>query len=109
MLTVLLAALMLAPFMLVVLNAVKSSTDYAAHGPLSLPHSFSLDDVRTFWDAVGFTTVLLNSALISGCVAVFAVVQSAFGTYLLSSVLGAFPREILEAARIDGAGTLRML
>ncbi|HEU5331538.1 MAG TPA: carbohydrate ABC transporter permease [Actinocrinis sp.] len=167
----LLAALMLAPFALVVMNAVKSSTDYAAHGPLSLPHSFSLDDVRTFWDAVGFNTVLLNSAIISGCVAVFAVVlsvlnayalgigrikgrlwilvaflvanllpqeslvyplyylakqaglydtrlavvivftviQSAFGTYLLSSVLGAFPREILEAARIDGAGPLRML
>src|SRR5690606_22814250 len=31
-------------------------------------------------------------------------IQAAFGTYLLSSVLGAFPREILEAAEIDGAG-----
>ena len=34
---------------------------------------------------------------------VFTVIQGAFGTYLLSSVLGTFPREILEAARIDGA------
>src|SRR6185437_4280869 len=40
---------------------------------------------------------------------IFTVIQSAFGTYLLSSVLGAFPREILEAARIDGAGTWRIL
>ena len=30
---------------------------------------------------------------------IFAVIQSAFGTYLLSSVLSAFPREILEAAQ----------
>jgi raffinose/stachyose/melibiose transport system permease protein len=170
-LLILLAALMLAPFVLVLMNAVKSSTDYAAHGPLALPRSFSLGNVKTFWDAVGFNQVLLNSALISGCVAVFAVVlsvlnafalgigrikgrlwilmaflvanllpqeslvyplyylakeaglydtrpaviivftviQSAFGTYLLSSVLSAFPRELLEAARIDGAGPLRVL
>jgi raffinose/stachyose/melibiose transport system permease protein len=34
---------------------------------------------------------------------IFVVIQSAFGTYLLSSVYGTFPREILEAASIDGA------
>lgn len=34
---------------------------------------------------------------------VLAVLQSAFGTYLLSSVMSTFPREILEAAEIDGA------
>jgi raffinose/stachyose/melibiose transport system permease protein len=39
----------------------------------------------------------------------FAVTQSAFGAYMLSSVLSEFPTEILEAARIDGAGTLRLL
>lgn len=42
-------------------------------------------------------------------VIVFTVIQSAFGTYLLSSVLGAFPREIVEAARIDGAGRWQVL
>jgi raffinose/stachyose/melibiose transport system permease protein len=40
---------------------------------------------------------------------VFTAIQSAFGTYLLSSVLSAFPREILEAARMDGASRLRIL
>ena len=34
---------------------------------------------------------------------IFTVIQSAFGTYLLSSVYGTFPREILEAASLDGA------
>ena len=166
-----LALLMLAPFALVAMNAVKTGADYAAHGPLAWPHGLSLDNLRTFWNLVDFGRVLLNSVVISGAVAilavalsilnayalgigrvrgrtwiivaflvanllpqeslvyplyylakqtglydtraaviiVFTVIQSAFGTYLLSSVLGAFPREILEAARIDGAGTWRIL
>ncbi|WP_113719776.1 carbohydrate ABC transporter permease [Arthrobacter dokdonensis] len=40
---------------------------------------------------------------------VLAVLQSAFGTYFVASVLTAFPREILEAAKIDGAGRLNIL
>jgi len=40
---------------------------------------------------------------------VFAVLQSAFGTYLLSTVLTSFPRELLEAAQIDGATRLQIL
>ena len=40
---------------------------------------------------------------------VFAVIQSAFGTYLLSAVLGSFPREIIEAAEIDGASRWQVL
>lgn len=36
-------------------------------------------------------------------VIIFTVIQSAFGTYLLSSVYGTFPKSILEAAAIDGA------
>lgn len=38
-----------------------------------------------------------------------SVLSSAFGTYLLSSVLATFPPEILEAARIDGAGRWQVL
>ena len=36
-------------------------------------------------------------------VIIFTVIQSAFGTYLLASVYGTFPKEILEAAALDGA------
>jgi raffinose/stachyose/melibiose transport system permease protein len=40
---------------------------------------------------------------------IFAVLQSAFGTYLLASVMSDFPTELLEAAKIDGAGSWRLL
>ena len=40
---------------------------------------------------------------------VLSVIQSAFGTYLLTSVFSTFPREILEAARIDGCNKLQLL
>ena len=42
-------------------------------------------------------------------VIIFMVIQTAFGTYLLSSVLSSFPREVLEAAQIDGAGRWQVL
>jgi raffinose/stachyose/melibiose transport system permease protein len=40
---------------------------------------------------------------------VLSVIQSAFGTYLLSSAFSAFPREMIEAALIDGCGKTRAL
>ena len=40
---------------------------------------------------------------------VFSVIQSAFGTYLLSSVFSTFPRELVEAAQIDGCTKLQLL
>ncbi|MCD2442031.1 carbohydrate ABC transporter permease [Agromyces sp. SYSU K20354] len=49
---------------------------------------------------------------LAGVIIILAVLQSAFGTYMLSSVLGAFPLEVLEAARLDGATrfqTLRLI
>lgn len=40
---------------------------------------------------------------------IFSVIYSAFGTYMLSVVLSAFPSEILEAAKVDGANPRRIL
>lgn len=40
---------------------------------------------------------------------IFVVVQAAFGTYLLSSVYGTFPKEVLEAASLDGASRWQIL
>jgi raffinose/stachyose/melibiose transport system permease protein len=170
-LLVVFAVAMILPFGFVILNAVKTPEEYAAHGPLALPKHVSLTNLRTFWDLVDFGHVLTNSLIISGSVAIlavmlsilnayaigigrikgrtwvlvvfllanflpqeslvyplyfaakklnlydtrlsviiiFTVIQSAFGTYLLSSVLGTFPREIIEAAEIDGAGKWRVL
>jgi carbohydrate ABC transporter membrane protein 2, CUT1 family (TC 3.A.1.1.-) len=44
-----------------------------------------------------------------GIIIILSVLQSAFGTYMLSSVLGSFPTEVLEAARIDGASRRQVL
>jgi len=40
---------------------------------------------------------------------IFTVIQSAFGTYLLASVFGTFPKEVLEAAGLDGASRRQIL
>ncbi|XXR45740.1 carbohydrate ABC transporter permease [Sorangium sp. So ce381] len=166
-----LAGIMLIPFAVVVFNALKTPEEYTANGPLAPPEGFYLEGIKDFWERVGFGHVLLNSLLISGSVAVlavllsvlnayalgigrikgrmwvlvlllmantlpqeslvyplyylanklglydtrisviivFAVVQSAFGTYLLSSVMSAFPRPLLDAARIDGASRWQIL
>lgn len=166
-----LVVLVLSPFALVAVNAVKRPEEYATDGPLSLPNGLYLKGLADFWIRVDFGEKLVNSFVIAFAVAVLAVVisvfnayalgigrvrgrsaflvffllanllpqealvyplyylskqvglyntqlavviiftaiQSAFGTYLLSSVFATFPREMLEAAAIDGAGKLRTL
>ena len=56
---------------------------------------------------LSMSTHLYNS--IWAIVIIFSVIYSAFGTYMLSVVLSAFPSEILEAAKVDGASTRRIL
>jgi raffinose/stachyose/melibiose transport system permease protein len=168
---IVLLLLTLFPFLLALINAVKNGVDYSLGGPLSIPTTIDMGSLTNFWDASDFSRKLLNSVIISACVAVFgallslfnayaigigkvrgsrlilvvlllgimvpqesiiyplyymakatglydtqfsvivifAVLQSAFGTYLLSSVLGSFPREIIEAAEIDGASSWQIL
>jgi raffinose/stachyose/melibiose transport system permease protein len=158
-------------FVLALSNAVKTPTDYAAHGALVVPYSFSLKAIGDFWEHVDFTRKPINSALISVCIAlagvflsllnsyaigvgkikgggnflvlvlfgvmipqeslvyslyrmaksvglfesrlfviiVFSVLQSAFCTYLLASVMTTFPQELLESARMDGASAWQIL
>ncbi|MFC7547358.1 carbohydrate ABC transporter permease [Plantactinospora sp. GCM10030261] len=50
---------------------------------------------------------LYNTRLV--VIIIFTVIQSAFGTYLLASVLGTFPRSLLEAGALDGAGKWTIL
>jgi raffinose/stachyose/melibiose transport system permease protein len=42
-------------------------------------------------------------------IVIFIAIHTALGTYLLTSVLLKFPREIIEAAQVDGAGKWRVL
>jgi len=46
---------------------------------------------------------------LTAVIIIFTVIQSAFGTYLLSSVFAEFPTELLDAAAVDGAGKWRAL
>ncbi|MFF0824450.1 carbohydrate ABC transporter permease [Micromonospora haikouensis] len=50
---------------------------------------------------------LYNTRLV--VIIIFTVIQSAFGTYLLASVLGTFPKSLLEAAALDGSGKWTIL
>lgn len=165
------ALVVVAPFLLVLLNAFKSPADYSTNGPLAWPERLDLGPVRSYLEIIDFPRALTNSIVISVLVAVigvlfsvlaayaigigrirmrtgvlailllatmipqealiyplfyiaqatgtlntiwsvtiiFVVLQGAFGTYLLSGVLGTFPKELLEAARMDGAGRWRIL
>ena len=156
---------MLFPFIVLLLNAFKTTVQYNSSGPLSIPTELQFDGLMKFWNRVNYPEKLWNSVWTSGLVAVlavilsmfnafalgigrvkgrrwiillimlanmlpqeamlyplyimfkeiglynsqwavviiFTVIQSAFGTYLLSSVYGTFPPAILEAATIDGA------
>ena len=162
---------MFLPFLIIASNAIKTPQEYAANGPLTLPSGLYLTGMVDFWNRVDFTTMLINSTVISLSVAVlslilsllngfaigigrirgsvwllvffmvanmlpnegiayplyyfakfvhlydtqlvviiiFTVIQSAFGTYLIASVLRQFPREILDAARVDGCNRLQLL
>ena len=163
--------LMLMPFILVTINAIKTEPEFARFGPLSLPKGINLTSLKDFWVRANFSRALFNSTFISLWVAILAVllsllnafslgvgkvkgrawllvfflmanflpqeslayplyyfakflriydtpyavilvltvIQSAFGTYMLSSVFSSFPREILEAAMIDGASKINLL
>ncbi len=166
-----LLAVILFPFVVITINAVKSPDEYASYGPLALPGRLYLQGIIDFWNRVDFSNKLLNSFVISLSVAlfgvalsllnafalgigrvrgrvalliffmiantlpqealayplyyfakffgiydthiavvlVFSVIQSAFGTYLLSSVFSTLPKEMIEAAQIDGCTKLQLL
>ena len=51
---VIFAVLMLAPFVLMVMNAFKAPRQYSTGGPLALPTSLYTDGLVKFWNAVDF-------------------------------------------------------
>jgi raffinose/stachyose/melibiose transport system permease protein len=77
------AAVMLAPFVIVAMNALKSPAEYASGGPLAPPDGVYLQGLIDFWQRVDFGQKLLNSFVISASVAVLAVVVSVLNAYAL--------------------------
>jgi raffinose/stachyose/melibiose transport system permease protein len=168
---VVIGALIIIPFLIILINSFKSPSDYTTSGPLSLPTNLYFDGIVTFWNRVDFPQKLWNSFFIASLTAViavvlsvinafalgigrvkgrvsililflladmlpqevllyplyfvfkqiglynspwsviivFVVIRAAFGTYLLASVFGTFPKEILEAASLDGASRFQVL
>jgi raffinose/stachyose/melibiose transport system permease protein len=80
---IVLAAVMLAPFVIVAMNALKSPAEYASGGPLTPPDGVYLQGLVDFWKRVDFGQKLLNSFIISASVAVLAVVVSVLNAYAL--------------------------
>jgi raffinose/stachyose/melibiose transport system permease protein len=75
--------LVIAPLLVVVLNAFKSPADYAGHGPLALPHHLYLRGIVDFWNRVDFGEKLWNSFISSLAVAVLGVLLSILNAYAL--------------------------
>lgn len=68
-----------------------------------VPQEMLFDPLFRLYDRIGLLSTPWSVII------TFVVIQSAFGTYLLSSVLGTFPKEILDAAAVDGASRWRTL
>ncbi|XVU21992.1 carbohydrate ABC transporter permease [Actinoplanes sp. CA-054009] len=75
--------LVVAPLLVVAVNAVKSPADYAGSGPLSLPTHLYWDGIVNFWNRVDFGTKLWNSFITSFAVAVLGVLLSILNAYAL--------------------------
>lgn len=69
----------------------------------TLPHESLAYPIYYFSKAVGIYDTRLSVII------VFTVIQSAFGTFLLSNVFSAFPRPLIEAATVDGANKTQIL
>lgn len=70
---------------------------------ITVPNEALIYPLYYLFKAVGLYDTRLSIVLI------LATLNSAFGTYLLASVFSTFPRELTDAALIDGAGKLQML
>ena len=68
-----------------------------------LPGEGFISPLFYMFNAVGMGNSQWTIVIICG------IINMAFGTYLLSSVMSTFPKELLEAAQIDGAGRWRTL
>jgi raffinose/stachyose/melibiose transport system permease protein len=75
--------LVIAPLLIVVINAVKSPSDYASHGPLALPQHLYWKGIVDFWNRVDFGEKLWNSFISSFAVAVLGVLLSILNAYAL--------------------------
>src|SRR6266545_4027118 len=80
---IVLALVMLVPFVIVVFNALKTPQEYSTNGPLSVPHGLNLEGIKEFWTRVDYGQKLINSIIISGAVSIVGVTLSVLNAYAL--------------------------
>jgi len=76
--------LMLMPFILVTINAIKTEPEFARFGPLSLPKGINLTSLEDFWVRANFSRALFNSTFISLWVAKLADLLSLLKSFFRS-------------------------
>ena len=74
---------MLFPFIVLLLNAFKTTAQYNSSGSLSIPTELQFDGLMKFWNRVNYPEKLWNSVWTSGLVAVLAVILSMFNAFAL--------------------------
>ena len=75
--------IMLFPLAMVTINSFKTETEYYDSGPFALPHTLNFDTIVDTWQRTDYTTKLINSTVISGSVAVLALILSLFNAFAL--------------------------
>ena len=72
---ILIALIMLFPIIVLLINAFKNQVEYTQYGPLTLPRSFTLDNISSFWKSSNFPVKVINSVVISGSVAILSLIH----------------------------------
>ncbi|WP_231860763.1 carbohydrate ABC transporter permease [Microbacterium laevaniformans] len=80
---IIVALVILAPLLLLLLNAFKTSADYSTNGPLAWPTAFSLQSFQDFLQIIDYPRALWNSIVIAGLVAVFGALVSLLSAYAI--------------------------
>ena len=82
-----LAALVwISPLVLLVITALRPLADFVSHGPLSWPHSFTIQNFTQAWDIGNFATTYRNSTIVLILKVPLGVFVSAMLAYALAKL-----------------------
>ena len=89
------ALVWISPLLLLVITGVRPLSDFVAHGPLSWPRVFTLQNFRDAWAIGKFADTYRNSALLLVLKVPLGVLLSAMLAYALSKLKIRFRRTIM--------------
>lgn len=89
------AAFWFAPLIVLLLTALRTSTDFAALGPLAVPQEFTMENFTRAWDVGAFDTSYRNSFLITIVKVPIGVMLAALLAYALAKIKIPFRKTIM--------------